>query len=415
MHRLLKNRKYFSTYLLFLGAIFPALSLLAYSGYHMGKNHQSVAIPSDSGTTPFDIKSVSSSPVAFLNDEITPPAMPSAVDGPGVLAEDFRNFSAGSLQELYGDTGYRVTPIQRRTLPKESGLYRHPNLSEKHTLLRVVSMLYRGLKSSQDEAQASSLAQSQGYELVRLQTSSGQSYIVLQPQGFASGYFDNNAGFGIYLFNPQGNKEVVLEAPHPRFDRRSTDLALVAMEKIPAFALLIAGADRRANLSSASLSHKGEHASDFTGDISDVSFARNTDSLFHQVHETLTTLIIQDGRRPFVYQFHSYGERNDGNKWPDFVLSNGAMTHSHEIPELALLKKELGEKGYSTGICTIEQPFLHELSASHNPQGLQTRLIGGAFIHIEASYKVRKESNIEKTALHLAEALSLIEKQKGSQ
>lgn len=414
MHRLIRRQKPFGAYLLFLGALLPVITLVAYSDYHAEQRQETLTLVGDNNSATYSSMDSTSAQGLFFEEKKSTKEALSGQDK-AIEIEGVRSYTAISLRDLYGDSGPGITPIERRTLPKESGLYRHPNTSENEALLAVVDMIYGGLSSAEAELKAITLAKSAGYELVRLQMTSGTSYIVLQPQGFAEGNFEKNPGFGIFIFNLMGDKDIVLEAPHPRFDRRSTDLALVSLEKIPAFALLIAGADRRANLSPDSPNLKGKHITDFNGDISDVAFTNNTQSLFHQVHVRLTTLILKDGSKPLVYQFHSFGIKNDGNEWPDFVLSNGAKYQDLEPQELTLVKKELLLKGYSAQVCTTQQLYLKELSASHNPQGVQTRNAGGIFIHIESGSTVRKKSNLDDAAYSLAEALGFIKIRSGSQ
>lgn len=413
MHRFIRKRKSFGVYLLFLGALFPVLTLVAYSGYHIEKSRKTLTLPlyfKSAIDTSKDATSILG--LSFQGKKSHDEALP-AKDNL-IKVRGIRNYSFGSLRYLYGDTGPGITPIELRILTKATGLYRHPTTREKEALLKVVEMVYKGLNSPEDEFRAQALALSADYELLRLTVLSGQTYIVLQPKGFANGDFAGNPGFGIFVFDPAGDKDIIVEAPHPRSDLRSTDLALVALERIPAFTLLIAGADRRANLSPENATTRLGDLDDFNGDISDVSFSDNVGSLFHQTHILLTSLIVKDGKKPFVYQFHSFGERNDGKAWPDIVLSNGVLNQKNEPAELSFLKKELQARGHYAGVYTTTQAYLRELSASHNPQGIQTRL-WGTFIHIEVGNDCRGKNKLEHTAYSLADGLRLMKIEKGSQ
>ncbi len=405
MHRFAGIRKSFGAYLMFLGALFPVLTFAAFFGYHPARSQHTLSLPLDmKSATDSSRDSVSILVFSTLGRSVTDRW---ATQDSLIRAEGIRNYSTVSLRALYGDGGPGMTPIELRILTKTTGLYRHPTNGEKEALLEVVGMVYRGVGSPEAEFKAQALAQGAGYELARLTVPGGLTYFVLQPKGFAVGDFTANPGFGIFVFNPAGDKDIILEAPHPRSDLRSTDLALVALERIPAFALLIAGADRRANLSPGSGVTKTEHVDEFNGDISDVSFADNTGSLFHQTHVLLTSLIVKDKREPFVFQFHGFSERDDGNAWPDIVLSNGVLTQEGEPLELTFLKKELLLRGHSASVYTTRNPLLRELSATHNPQGIQTR-IWGTFIHIETGYQCRAKASLEDTAYSLAEGLRLM-------
>ena len=76
-------------------------------------------------------------------------------------------------------------------------------------------------------------------------------------------------GWGLYAFRVDSTSNIIIEAPHPLYDRRTPSVALDLYRALNARALLIAGAHRNAN-------------EDGSADA-----AHAPDSIFQSVHETI--------------------------------------------------------------------------------------------------------------------------------
>jgi hypothetical protein len=147
----------------------------------------------------------------------------------------------------------------------------------------------------------------------------------------------------------QEETDLVIEVPHPGADRLTARLGLELFHAIPAAALLIAGAHRRA-----------------AGNAADV--AHRADSLFHAFAQTLATTEIQ---------LHGFAETSAPDT--DAVISPGAgdATGLHDT-----LEKTLTRQGFRVRH--------HEhLAGRTNVQGIAAAARGTPFLHLELAPLLR--------------------------
>ena len=185
-------------------------------------------------------------------------------------------------------------------------------------------------------------------------------------------------GWGLYAFRVDSTSNLIIEAPHPLYDRRTPTVALDIYRALDARALLIAGAHRNANR-------------DGSADV-----AHATESIFQSIHETLLQEIQADAGHIIIIQIHGFHtSKHDG--YPQVVFGLGEKPQPKEVAIAQRIKDALSEQGISADLCTGIESDLQDLCAETNAQGSVTD--EGAFIHIELDEKIRKNDKAFVAAL----------------
>jgi hypothetical protein len=174
-------------------------------------------------------------------------------------------------------------------------------------------------------------------------------------------------GWGLYAFRVDSTSNIIIEAPHPLYDRRTPSVALDLYRALDARALLIAGAHRNAN-------------GDGSADV-----AHAPDSIFQSVHETLVKEVKSSDGQVIVLQIHGFHtSKHDG--YPQAVLGFGKSIDSAELTLGQELENIFRQQGLNVGVCTGNN--WPDLCGTTNVQAASMN--GGMFIHIELDEKVRK-------------------------
>lgn len=185
-------------------------------------------------------------------------------------------------------------------------------------------------------------------------------------------------GWGLYAFRVDSTSNLIIEAPHPLYDRRTPTVALDIYRALDARALLIAGAHRNANR-------------DGSADV-----AHATESIFQSIHETLSQEIQADAGHIIIIQIHGFHtSKHDG--YPQVVFGLGEEPQPKEVAIAQRIKDALSEQGISADLCTGIESDLQDLCAETNAQGSVTN--EGAFIHIELDEMIRKNDKAFVAAL----------------
>ncbi len=248
-------------------------------------------------------------------------------------------------------------------------------------LERLVTMLVDAAEAGQisrrNRRRAATLAMIAGVELrsveLELDGHSVELWFVSEPS-------NDRRGRGIYLIRvgqlaPESGVELLLQAPHSRFDKRTGHIALrmlledrsgatraLFINSTHRFRQPDGSRDRRkpASKNLADAAHNPQHP-----------FARTTARLLER-HELS------------VVQLHGFS-RGAAAGDPDIIVSTGTTRpHPASIATLAQLRSRLPE--YSGGHFGVDTD---RLGAQQNIQGQTARATGRCFVHIELSGELR--------------------------
>jgi hypothetical protein len=183
-------------------------------------------------------------------------------------------------------------------------------------------------------------------------------------------------GWGLYAFRVNSTSNIIVEAPHPLYDRRTPSIALDVYRALDARALLIAGAHRNANRDG----------------MADVAHAAN--SIFQTIHESLPQEVGLLSEDVVILQIHGFHTtKHEG--YPQAVLGFGRNTALAESTLAQELEAALTEQGIKVGLC-VEDAW-RDLCGRTNGQGAVSN--GAAFIHIELDELIRKNDEAFVAAL----------------
>ncbi len=174
-------------------------------------------------------------------------------------------------------------------------------------------------------------------------------------------------GWGLYAFRVDSTSNIIIEAPHPLYDRRTPSVALDIYRALDARALLIAGAHRNAN-------------SDGSADM-----AHTTESIFQSIHQALSQEMQARSGNVIILQIHGFHtSKHDG--YPQAVFGFGEKMEATEFALAKKLEDALFERGINVGLCTGD--VWQDLCGTTNAQA--STMNGGVFIHIELDEDLRK-------------------------
>ena len=274
-----------------------------------------------------------------------------------------------------GDFIDHVETLRDLTFASGSGLYVAPTAGQQTSFATLAATLLSG-----DTAAADTQATALDYELVQFTDNvSGNTYYGLREE--------NNTptrGWGSYYVNLNATKENLIEAPHPRFDTNSWEIAGRIFRDSDSRGFLMAGAHRNAN---------GQGTADV---------AHLANSIFQEVHEAWTG---QAGERT-TWSIHGFDDAN--HAFPagtDAVISNGDGSVSSEIVALDARFTEQGFVSHAYNTLDVADPLnvavngnesgatFASLGGTTNVQGVHTRSLGGTFVHVEMEQSIRFDAN----------------------
>ena len=268
--------------------------------------------------------------------------------------------SAGSRIDTIKGSFQNQIGILEKSMPRaDSEKYVVPSTSEQAGFANLVSLIY-----AEDLAQASMLAGDLHYRL---------NYYVDRGDEYAMSYLLRESrpiekGWGLYVLRMKSTSNIIIEAPHPLFDRRSPSVALDIYRALDARALLIAGAHRNAN-------------GDGSADV-----AHALESIFQSVHIALSQDVQAEAGEVIILQIHGFHtSKHEGYPQVVFGLGNNAQSNAVALAER--IRAALSEQGISAGICAGVESDLEDLCAKTNIQGSTTK--EGMFLHIELDETIR--------------------------
>ncbi len=262
------------------------------------------------------------------------------------------------LETINGSFRNQISSLEKYMPRADSEAYVVPSTQEQTDFSKLVSMIY-----ANDTSRVAGLLSRNNYRL---------SYYVDQGDAYAVSYLLREQkpiqkGWGLYAFRMNSKSNIIIEAPHPLYDKRTPSVALDLYRALNARALLIAGAHRNAN-------------SDGSADA-----AHATESIFESVHETLTNEIQRSSGHVIVLQIHGFHSTKHVG-YPQVVFGFGKETDPAELSLGQDLEKTFNQQSIKVGVCTGND--WKDLCGTKNLQA--SSMNGGMFIHIELDEELRK-------------------------
>ena len=288
---------------------------------------------------------------------------------PSISYPNLMPTASPGLETIKGSFRNQISILEKNMPRANSEGYLPPTNKEQTDFAELISMLTTG-----DLARAVDLATGNDYTL---------NYYVDRGDDYAVSYLLREQrpiqkGWGLYALRLDSTSNIIIEAPHPLYDKRTPSVALDIYRALDARALLIAGAQRNAN-----------------GDkLADVAHA--PESIFQSVHLALSQEIQTESGNVIILQIHGFHtSKHEG--YPQVVFGLGEKPLPKEIAIAQKIKDALSEQGISAGLCMGSGSELEDLCAKTNVQGSVTN--EGAFIHIELDEKIRKNDDAFINAL----------------
>ena len=180
----------------------------------------------------------------------------------------------------------------------------------------------------------------------------------------------------MYAFRVDSTSNIIVEAPHPLYDKGTPSVALNIYRALDAHALLIAGAHRNAN----------------HDESADVAHAKA--SIFQSVHTALLQKLQSPSENMIVLQIHGFHADKNSN-YPQVVFGFGEKMQGAEIGLAQELRDALSQQGIRVGLCTGNA--WQGLCGTTNVQA--SSMNNGVFIHIELNEEMRNNDDAIIAAL----------------
>jgi len=273
------------------------------------------------------------------------------------------------LDTVKGSFRNQISILENNMPRSASEGYIPPTYEEQTSFADLVSLIL-----TKDLGHALDLAAKDNYIL---------SYYVDRGDDYAVSYLLREQrpiqkGWGLYAFRLDSPSDIIIEAPHPLYDRRSPSVALDLYRALDARALMIAGAHRNAD-------------SDKSSDV-----AHATESIFQSVHVALSQKIQTQAGEVVVLQIHGFhSTKHEG--YPQVVFGLGEKPLPKEVAIAQKIKETLSKKGITAGICAGDGSAYEDLCAKKNVQA--SVMEKGAFIHIELDENIRQNDEAFIAAL----------------
>lgn len=262
------------------------------------------------------------------------------------------------VDSIEGSFRNQISYLEEKMPRANSEGYVVPSETEQGDFGKLVVMI-----SADDLEHVTQLATRNHYELIHY-TDRGDdnavSYLLREQKPIQKGW-------GLYAIRVDSTSNIIIEAPHPRYDRRTSTVALNLYRALNARALLIAGAHRNAN-------------SDGSADV-----AHAPQSIFHSIHDALSQEIKTAMGDVIILQIHGFHtSKHDG--YPQAVFGFGEKLQGREVTLAKELENAFSVQGIQVGVCTGYR--WQDLCGTTNVQASVTN--GGVFVHIELDEKLRK-------------------------
>ncbi|HLO32411.1 MAG TPA: hypothetical protein VK249_24890 [Anaerolineales bacterium] len=265
------------------------------------------------------------------------------------------------LDTITGSFQNQISSLENDMPRSRSEGYVIPTHQEQEDFATLISRI-----NTHDLVGAATLATRNNYGLTYYIDQSGNeaiSYLLREEKPIQKGW-------GLYAFRKDSTSNIIIEAPHPLYDRRTPSVALDIYRAVDARALLIAGAHRHANR-------------DGSADV-----AHTSESIFQSVHMALSQELQAEAGDVIILQIHGFhSTRHKG--YPEVVFGLGKNAQAKEVALAEKIKEALAAQGISAGVCVGDT--LKALCAETNAQSAVTK--EGIFLHIELDEKLRKEDS----------------------
>lgn len=271
------------------------------------------------------------------------------------------------IETIEGTFRNQIKYLEENMPRANSEGYVVPTGKEQQDFAELVAML-----GTQDLVRAAQLAMQNNYTLINYRDrgdDNAMNYLLRENKPIQKGW-------GLYAFRVDSTSNIIIQAPHPLYDRRTPTVAMDIYRALNARALLIAGSHRNAN-------------ADGSADA-----AHTTESIFHSVHEALAHEMQAGSEQVIILQIHGY-HTSKHTGYPQAVFGFG---ENIEAPEFAIgqrLKYALIEQRINIGLC--DGYVWQDLCGTTNAQGSTTN--GAIFIHIELDENIRKNDKALVAAL----------------
>ena len=274
-----------------------------------------------------------------------------------------------ALETIQGSLGNQIATLEVNMPHRDSEGYVIPTSRERADFAELVSMIMKN-----DIPRALDLATKNNYRI---------DYYVDRGDQYAMSYLLREQepiqkGWGLYAIRFDSMSNIIIEAPHPIYDRRTPSVALDLYRVLDARALMVAGAHRNAN-------------EDKSADV-----AHAKESIFQSIHIALTEEMEATSGNVIILQIHGFhASKHKG--YPQVVFGLGEKPLPQEIAIAEKIKEALAKQGIRAGVCTGVESNLLELCAKTNVQGAVTKK--GTFIHIELEEDIRNHDEAFLAAL----------------
>ena len=272
-----------------------------------------------------------------------------------------------AIEEISGSFRNQISHLEDGMPRAGSEGYIVPSEKEQKDFAKLISFL-----SAADFGSAAPLAAQNHYRLIRY-TDRGDdnavSFLLREEKPI-------QRGWGLYAVRVDPTSNIIIEAPHPIYDKRTPTVAMNIYRALNARALLIAGAHRNAN-------------SDGSADM-----AHTTESIFHSIHVALSEELKPTTGDLIILQIHGFHtSKHEG--YPQAVFGFGKKMEGKEFTIAENLKNAFSAQGINVGLCTGD--VWQDLCGTKNAQASVAN--GGIFIHIELDENLRKHDDLLVAAL----------------
>ncbi len=271
------------------------------------------------------------------------------------------------IETIEGSFRNQINYLEENMPRANSEGYVVPTEKEQQDFAELVAMF-----GAHDLAHAAELAMQNNYTLVNYQDrgdDNAMNYLLRENKPIQKGW-------GLYAFRVDSTSNIIIQAPHPLYDRRTPTVAMDIYRALNAHALLIAGSHRNAN-------------ADGSADA-----AHTTESIFHSVHEALAQEMQAGAEQVIILQIHGY-HTSKHTGYPQAVFGFGENIEASEFAIGQRLKYALIEQRISIGLC--DGYVWQDLCGTTNAQGSTPN--GAIFIHIELDENIRKNDEALVAAL----------------
>lgn len=301
----------------------------------------------------------------------------------------------GAVVSESGDLAARVREIAARMPGSGSEGFAKPTAAELSSLRQLVLKAASG-----DAAGAAALAEATGlpYRVVRFtDTGSGARELLLLEEKTPLA-----KGWGTFVFDPAPLRDLVVEAPHARYDVETENQAFTLFRRLRARAYVLAGTHRCANAERTPCDGTTDACGTTYYRVSDP--AHFTEGPFEAVHEALASLW------PASVSFSVHGHSDSSCE--DVFLSSGVGADAGSLVP-ALRERLLAEGGLTVGAaglggssCTLTGGTNVQgrfSNGSPTPCTKAATAASGRFLHAEQARAVRTDAALTEKLAHALE------------